>query len=163
MVLSAESNNKVSPAASTITQQYSPQKAADLLRALAHPMRLQILCRLLDGELSVAGFESELGLRQPSLSQQLGHLREAELVTTRREAKSIFYRLSDDRVPVILDALSLAMGFDAKAARPAARPTTPRAPATPVAKEPHARQEGCGVFSVAGWPVTGKQGIGTVG
>ena len=82
-----------------------PQAAAELLRALAHPMRLQILCRLLDGELAVAGFETELGLKQPSLSQQLASLREAGLVATRREAKSVFYRLADDRVRILLAAL----------------------------------------------------------
>lgn len=68
-------------------------------------MRLKILCRLLDGEVSVAGLESELGLKQPSLSQQLGHLREADIVTTRREAKSVFYSLADDRVRAVVDAL----------------------------------------------------------
>jgi DNA-binding transcriptional ArsR family regulator len=84
---------------------YDVQAAADLLRALAHPMRLQILCRLLQGEVSVAGFESELGMKQPSLSQQLGQLREASLVTTRRVAKSVFYSLADDRLHPLLDAL----------------------------------------------------------
>jgi DNA-binding transcriptional ArsR family regulator len=84
---------------------YDVQAAADLLRALAHPTRLQILCRLLQGEVSVAGFESELGMKQPSLSQQLGQLREASLVTTRRVAKSVFYSLADDRLPPLLDAL----------------------------------------------------------
>lgn len=84
--------------------------AADFLRALAHPMRLRILCRLLEGELPVHGFEAELGLRQPSLSQQLGQLREAGLVVTRREAKSVFYRLADDRVRTVLDALRSAFG-----------------------------------------------------
>ena len=44
-----------------------PQAAAEFLRALAHPTRLQILCRLLDGEAAVAAFESELGLKQPLL------------------------------------------------------------------------------------------------
>jgi DNA-binding transcriptional ArsR family regulator len=82
-----------------------PQIAADLLRSLAHPMRLAILCRLLDGELNVGGFEAELGLRQPSLSQQLGLLRESGLVATRREAKSVIYRIADRRVALLLDAL----------------------------------------------------------
>jgi DNA-binding transcriptional ArsR family regulator len=128
-----------------MTDACDPQKAAELLRALAHPMRLQILCRLLDGELSVAGFESELGLKQPNLSQQLGQLREAGLVATRREAKSIFYRLLDKRVQGILDALRLAVGApDAPAAQSPAK-SAPRAPA---ALEPI----GCGVFSTAGWP-----------
>lgn len=88
--------------------------AADFLRALAHPMRLRILCRLLEGELPVHGFEAELGLRQPSLSQQLGQLREAGLVVARREAKSVFYRLADDRVSAVLAALRSAFGTGAE-------------------------------------------------
>ena len=147
-----------------MTQACDPQKAAELLRALAHPMRLQIVCRLLDGELSVSGFESELGLKQPNLSQQLGHLREAELVTTRRVAKSIIYSLSDARVRGILDALRMAMGPsgtpDSKPARRSAAPPAVRfavaAPTTttlPALPEP----AGCGVFSTAGWPNAPKQ------
>lgn len=154
-----------------------PQAAADLLRALAHPMRLQILCRLLDGEVAVAGFETELGLKQPNLSQQLGQLREANLVATRREAKSIFYRLADDRIQIILDALRTCFAGDTAGPVPAPRDPAPRDPrprdpgprdpgppralprpvaATPTAPAPHvikAVASECGVFSSAGWPV----------
>jgi ArsR family transcriptional regulator len=124
-------------------------------------MRLQILCRLLDGELAVAGFESELGLKQPNLSQQLGHLREAELVTTRREAKSIYYRLSDERVRVILDALRRVMGTaGAGAPKPATRPAErPSVRSAVSARTPAPTPEfaGCGVFSTAGWPNAHRQ------
>nr|WP_294510535.1 metalloregulator ArsR/SmtB family transcription factor [uncultured Rhodopila sp.] len=85
--------------------------AADLFRTLAHPMRLTILCRLLDGELSVSGFENELALKQPNLSQQLAILREANLVTTRREAKSVFYSLADGRMRALVDALRNAISI----------------------------------------------------
>ena len=81
--------------------------AAELFRTLAHPMRLTILCRLLDGELPVSGFESELGLKQPSLSQQLGILREANMVATRREAKSVFYSLTDRRMRALRRSVGL--------------------------------------------------------
>lgn len=144
-----------------MTLGFDPQAAADFLRALAHPMRLQILCRLLEGELSVGGFESELGLKQPNLSQQLSHLREAQLVTTRREAKSIFYRLVDDRVGVVLDALRSIQGSNV--ARPAPKPTptlatrlsrvTQTSPAVP----PVAAAE-CGRFAVAGWDMLAPRG-----
>lgn len=149
----------MSAAPATTREACDPQKAAELLRALAHPMRLRILCRLLDGEVSVAGFESELGLKQPNLSQQLGQLREAALVTTRRAAKSIFYSLADERVRYILDALPLAMGA---ADTPTAPPALPSPAALAVRPEVAARAEtatravpapgGYGVFSVAGWP-----------
>jgi DNA-binding transcriptional ArsR family regulator len=137
-----------------------PQAAAEFLRALAHPMRLQILGRLLDGELAVAGFETELGLRQPNLSQQLGQLREAGLVETRREAKSIFYRLADDKVRIILDALREVFASTgpkqaprkAKAPPPAAIRLAPRpASRNPAPLAPASGGGECGVFSVAGW------------
>lgn len=73
-------------------------KAADFLKALANPSRLMILC-LLDGrELSVGELEEELGLRQPTLSQQLARLREEGLVDTRRSGKQIFYSLASEEV-----------------------------------------------------------------
>src|SRR3954466_16001225 len=96
-----------------------PEAAAELFRALAPPMRVRILSRLLDGEISVAGLENELGLRQPSLSQQLGQLRDAGMVTTRRAAKSVYYSLTDQRVRVIIDALRVATG-EASASAPVA-------------------------------------------
>lgn len=120
-----------------MTAEADPVAVAEFLRALSHPMRLQILQRLLEGELSVAGFESELGLKQPNLSQQLAALREANLVETRREAKSIFYRLVDGKVPVVLAAIGEAFG----ATPPAPRPTRPAQAAPPPAGE-------CGVFAL---------------
>lgn len=152
-------------------------QAAEFLRALAHPMRLRILRRLLDGELSVGGFESQLGLRQPSLSQQLAQLREAGLVATRREAKSVFYRLADARVRGVLAALhgAFAPGPDAASVprlsvRAGLRSPLTQAPArtfppvrapspAPAVPRPRAAAE-CGVFAVAGWPPAngGKDG-----
>jgi ArsR family transcriptional regulator len=140
-----------------------PKAAAELLRALAHPMRLAILCRLLDGEVPVSGFESELGLKQPSLSQQLGQLREAGLVSTRREAKSVFYSIADRRLEGVLDAVRRYFSHEtppeprASAHRPAVAPITPPAPAR--SAKPPATE--CGVFSVAGWPA--RQGRGKRG
>jgi ArsR family transcriptional regulator len=139
------------------------QAAAEFLRALAHPTRLQILCRLLDGEAAVGAFESELGLKQPNLSQQLGLLREAGLVTTRREAKSIFYSLADDKVRTVLDALRHTFGATAAPNDRVLRPRAGQRPVvlasatapTPRPKTPQAAQSGgeCGVFSVAGWDI----------
>jgi DNA-binding transcriptional ArsR family regulator len=136
-----------------------PEDAADLLRALAHPMRLRILCRLLDGECAVAGFESELGLKQPNLSQQLAALREAGLAVTRREAKTVIYRLADDRVGCILAALRSAMaGQPAPAAtrRPVAHPATVR----PAAEPPPRHSGEAGVFAVTGWNLPTTRGRG---
>ena len=87
--------------------------AAEMLRALAHPMRLMILCRLLEGEAGVSELEQQLGLRQPNLSQQLAALRDAGLVSTRRESRCIIYQLTDPRVRPIIETLYRIFATDA--------------------------------------------------
>ncbi|MFP5455252.1 MAG: ArsR/SmtB family transcription factor [Alphaproteobacteria bacterium] len=85
------------------------EAAAELLRALAHPVRLSLLRALIDGERSVGDIEQVTGVGQPGLSQQLGILRKAELVQTRREAKLVFYRINQARiaeVSALLDAFA---------------------------------------------------------
>jgi DNA-binding transcriptional ArsR family regulator len=82
--------------------QASANQACALLKALAHGDRLIILCRLAQGEFCVGELEEDLGIRQPTLSQQLGVLRQEGLVTTRREGKHIFYKLvSEDALAVL--------------------------------------------------------------
>lgn len=82
---------------------------AELLRAIAHAVRLDLLRTLTDGERSVSDLESATGIVQPGLSQQLGILRKAELVLTRREAKQVFYRINHARfaeLSALLDAFA---------------------------------------------------------
>ncbi|MGN6375507.1 MAG: metalloregulator ArsR/SmtB family transcription factor [Sphingomonas sp.] len=75
-----------------------PDDAADLLRVLGHGVRLRLMTALVEGERSVGDLEMVTGTGQPMLSQQLGILRKAALVKTRREAKQVFYRLDRDRM-----------------------------------------------------------------
>ena len=79
--------------------------AADLLKLMANPNRLAILCRLAEGEVSVGEMEESLGIRQPTLSQQLGELRKTGLIRDRRAAKSVFYSLSDQRARALVERL----------------------------------------------------------
>jgi DNA-binding transcriptional ArsR family regulator len=81
------------------------EAAGSFMKSLANPNRLMIACALLDGERSVGDLETDLGLRQPSLSQQLAELRESGVVEARREAKQVFYRISDQRVVALLATL----------------------------------------------------------
>lgn len=81
------------------------KSACALLKALAHENRLLILCLLAEGEKSVTELEDLLGLRQPSVSQQLARLRIDRMVDTRRDGKTIYYRLSDRNVERVIDAL----------------------------------------------------------
>ena len=82
------------------------------LRTLAQPQRLMILAVLLDGERAVGEIENATGIGQPALSQQLAELRRAGLVTTRREARQIYYSIADkdaeERVSALLAAFSAA-------------------------------------------------------
>jgi DNA-binding transcriptional ArsR family regulator len=73
-------------------------EAAALLKALSHEGRLMILCHISEGERSVTELEDLIGARQSAVSQQLARLRLEGLVTARRDGKTIFYSIADDRV-----------------------------------------------------------------
>ena len=109
------------------TLQPMAEQAADFLKVLANANRMMIVCHLLGGEQSVADLENDLGIRQPTLSQQLGILREAGIIAGRREAKSVIYRLTDDRArPLIALMNTLFCGQPAALApQPEAAPPRP--------------------------------------
>ena len=79
-------------------------KAVAALKLLANEDRLLLLCQLSQGEMCVSDLEQKLGIHQPTLSQQLGVLRNEGVVNTRREGKSIFYSVAD---PALLEILAL--------------------------------------------------------
>lgn len=80
-------------------------KAVGALKVLANEDRLLLLCQLSQGEMCVSELERALDIRQPTLSQQLGVLRGEGAVHTRREGKSIFYRVADTSMLEILALL----------------------------------------------------------
>ena len=84
----------------------SAAKACALLKALAHEDRLLLLCQLTEGERNVGELEALVGVRQPSLSQHLGVLRDEGLVDTRRDGKYIYYRLASFEVIQVMQTLS---------------------------------------------------------
>lgn len=69
-------------------------QAAALLKALAHPARLMVLCALAQGERSVGALNAGVPLTQSALSQHLARLRAQGLVLTRRDRQQIHYRLA---------------------------------------------------------------------
>jgi DNA-binding transcriptional ArsR family regulator len=79
--------------------------ASALMKSLANPDRLLLLCELVPGERNVGQLEQALGISQPSLSQQLAVLREARLVGTRREGKHIYYRIASGQAVAVLQVL----------------------------------------------------------
>ena len=76
----------------------SPTKISRLLKAISQPERLKILLAIGEGEACVCHLEAALAQRQVYISQQLIALRNAGVVTDRREGRFIFYRLSDRAV-----------------------------------------------------------------
>jgi len=81
-------------------------EAAELLRALSHPIRLQILELLArDGEACVCHLECSLGQRQAYISQNLSRLRQAGLVVDRREGLNVYYSLADEALLPLLQAI----------------------------------------------------------
>lgn len=82
---------------------------AELFRALSHPVRLRILDILARQEACVCHLTEILGQRQPYVSQQLATLREAGLVTDRRDGTLIYYRLANDHLATLLDQGKIAV------------------------------------------------------
>ena len=80
------------------------EQLATMMKALAHPVRLQILRVLRREEACVCHLEAVLGQRQAYISQHLMKLRDSGLVVDRREGLNVFYALSDDTITTLLDA-----------------------------------------------------------
>ncbi|MCG7531617.1 metalloregulator ArsR/SmtB family transcription factor [Psychrobium sp. MM17-31] len=76
-----------------------------LLKMMANRNRLMILCSLLEQERSVSELNEIVPLSQSALSQHLSALRQAELVSTRRQAQTIYYSVASDNVRAVLDTL----------------------------------------------------------
>jgi DNA-binding transcriptional ArsR family regulator len=81
------------------------RNASDFLKALAHETRLLLLCYLAERERSVTELESILSLRQPTVSQQLARLRLDGLVRTRRDGKTIYYSLADEKLHRVINVI----------------------------------------------------------
>lgn len=77
---------------------------SDLFHALANPGRVRILEALLQGERSVGDLQPEVGLELSHLSQQLGLLRRAGLVTPRKQGAMVIYSIKDPLLAELLDA-----------------------------------------------------------
>lgn len=80
-------------------------QASNLLKALSNPRRLMILCRLAMGEQSVGELERQVRLSQSSLSQHLAVLRRSNLVATRRDARTIYYRFASPEAEAVMMVL----------------------------------------------------------
>ncbi len=114
------------------TSRVSADEATERLRVYAQPQRLMILSRLLEGEQTVSQIELATGITQPALSQQLAELRRAEMVTTRRVSKQIYYSLAGEDVRLCVHSIEAIFGSGKDTKKNAPLRTTP----TTVPKKP---------------------------
>ena len=85
--------------------QDSAGQACGLLKAMANEARLMVLCHLIEGERSVTELQDAVGLSQSAMSQHLAVLREQEIVATRRDGQSVYYRISNDHAMAVMETL----------------------------------------------------------
>lgn len=84
----------------------SADDACALLKALANPHRLMIVCSLIDGEKSVGALAQLLGVRETLASQHLGLLRRDGLVAARRDGQTIYYGLQSGEARALVETLA---------------------------------------------------------
>ena len=83
-------------------------RAADIevasrsLKAMSHPLRLKILCTLGDGEVCVQGIVDNVGTSQSNISQHLAILRDKGILSCRKDANKVYYRVGDERTLQLL-------------------------------------------------------------
>jgi ArsR family transcriptional regulator len=93
--------NKTAPSADIfdlIGRSQNIEEASAAMQAMAHPLRLKILCLVGNQELSVLEIVDAVGTTQSNISQHLGVLREHGILAARKEANKVFYRIPDPRV-----------------------------------------------------------------
>jgi len=74
------------------------REASEAMQAMAHPLRLKILCLVNNQELSVLEIVDAVGTTQSNISQHLAVLRDHGILHSRKEANKVFYRIEDPRV-----------------------------------------------------------------
>ncbi len=80
-----------------ITQDEDIERASRSMKAMSHPLRLKILCTLGEKELSVQDIVEHVGTSQSNISQHLAILRDKGILSSRKDANRVYYRVSDAR------------------------------------------------------------------
>jgi ArsR family transcriptional regulator len=83
----------------------SAESVSDLLKTMAHPERLLVLCQLMEGEVGAGTLQQASSLSQSAFSQHLTVLRRHGIVKVRKESQQVFYSLSDNRVSRLINCL----------------------------------------------------------
>ena len=79
--------------------------ATEVLKSIAHPIRLKILCFLIDGEKNVGEIEQQFGSTISNISQHLTVLRKANIINRRKEANFMYYSLKDDNISNLMESI----------------------------------------------------------
>ena len=82
---------------SLMTREEDISRASRSLKAMSHPLRLKILCTLGDQEVSVQDIVDAVGTSQSNISQHLAILRDKGILSSRKDANKVFYRVGDAR------------------------------------------------------------------
>lgn len=85
--------------------QQNAVEASELLKVMAHPERLMVLCQLTQGEVGVGALQEGSALSQSAFSQHLTVLRKHGLIQARKESQQVFYSLADARVIQLIQSL----------------------------------------------------------
>lgn len=80
-----------------ITRDEDIERASRSLKAMSHPLRLKILCTLGDQEVSVQDIVERVGTSQSNISQHLAILRDKGILSSRKDANRVFYKVVDNR------------------------------------------------------------------
>ena len=80
-----------------MTRDEDIDRASRSLKAMSHPLRLKILCTLGDQEVSVQDIVDRVGTSQSNISQHLAILRDKGILSSRKDANRVYYRVVDSR------------------------------------------------------------------
>jgi len=101
--------NSIAEKVVLITNEEDIFNASHSLKAMAHPLRLKILCILGGaGEVSVQDIVEQVGTSQSNISQHLSILREKGILASRKDANKVFYRVADDKILQLIGAMRSA-------------------------------------------------------
>jgi DNA-binding transcriptional ArsR family regulator len=81
------------------------ESVTELLKSIAHPIRMKILCFLMEGEKNVGEIEQQFGSTISNISQHLTVLRKANIIDRRKEANFMFYSLKDPNILKLMETL----------------------------------------------------------
>lgn len=86
-------------------QQRDVEQASRSLKAMSHPLRLMILCKLGEDEFSVQDIVDNVGTSQSNISQHLAILRDKGILSARKDANKVFYKVSDFKTLKLIDMM----------------------------------------------------------